>query len=353
MNQNQIEKIEKCVLNLKEKKSKIYLFVQDTKGNAKASLSYIYNVGMALLENGFNPIMLHEKPDYVGVGEWLGEDYMEKLPHKTVEGQNLEISPDDFIIIPELFGYILPQIQKVTCGKIVLCQSYDYILETLTPGQTWNQFGFFKCITTSEAQKELIEGVMRGVTYDIVEPFISDEFKLQTLPPKPIIAIHAREQRDSVNLIKKFYLKFPQYRWVTFRDMRGLTQKQFADALQDCFLSVWIDEESSYGTFPLESMKSGIPVLGLTPNLLPNWMTSDNGVWVNNKLQMADFIADFLQNWLEDNINENLFVEMEKTVEKLPSKENFNKNVVELFEKYINTRLSSFEEQIEKLKETV
>jgi hypothetical protein len=353
MNQNQIEKIEKCVLNLKEKKSKIYLFVQDTKGNAKASLSYIYNVGMALLENGFNPIMLHEKPDYVGVGEWLGEDYMEKLPHKSVEGQNLEISPDDFIIIPELFGYILPQIQKVTCGKIVLCQSYDYILETLTPGQTWNQFGFFKCITTSEAQKELIEGVMRGVTYDIVEPFISDEFKLQTLPPKPIIAIHAREQRDSVNLIKKFYLKFPQYRWVTFRDMRGLTQKQFADALQDCFLSVWIDEESSYGTFPLESMKSGVPVLGLTPNLLPNWMTSDNGVWVNNKLQMADFIADFLQNWLEDNINENLFVEMEKTVEKLPSKENFNKNVVELFEKYINTRLSSFEEQIEKLKETV
>jgi hypothetical protein len=82
-------------------------------------------------------------------------------------------------------------------------------------------------------------------------------------------------------------------------------------------------------------------------------MTSDKGVWFNNKLQMADFIADFLQNWLEDNINENLFVEMEKTVEKLPSKENFNKNVVELFEKYINTRLSSFEEQIEKLKETV
>jgi glycosyltransferase involved in cell wall biosynthesis len=133
--------------------------------------------------------------------------------------------------------------------------------------------------------------------------------------------------------------------------MRGLTQNEFANALKDCFLSVWVDETSGYGTFPLESMKTGVPVLGLTPNLLPHWMTPENGVWVNNKTQISDFVADFLQNWLEDNVNENLYEEMKKTVNNLPTKENFEEKTLQLFENYINVRLTSFEEQLEKIKE--
>ena len=89
---NRIEKLEKSIETLKEKKARIYLFVQDTKGNPKASVRYTYQIGLALLKNGYNPIILHEKPDYSGVAEWLSEDYME-LPHKSIEGQNLEVSP--------------------------------------------------------------------------------------------------------------------------------------------------------------------------------------------------------------------------------------------------------------------
>ena len=100
MNKEQISKLEQSVQNMKDKKSRIYLLVQDTKGNAKASISYIYNLGMALLNEGYNPIILHEKPDYTGVSGWLGESYMTSLPHKSIEGQNLEVSPEDFIVIP-------------------------------------------------------------------------------------------------------------------------------------------------------------------------------------------------------------------------------------------------------------
>jgi hypothetical protein len=96
-------------------------------------------------------------------------------------------------------------------------------------------------------------------------------------------------------------------------------------------------------------MKCGIPVLGLTPNLVPGWMNSDNGLWVNNKIQLVDYVADFLQNWLEDNLNGSLFESMEKTVDELPSKETFDERVITLFDGYLNTRLSSFEEQLNKL----
>jgi hypothetical protein len=96
-------------------------------------------------------------------------------------------------------------------------------------------------------------------------------------------------------------------------------------------------------------MKSNVPVLGLVPNVVPEWMSENNGLWINNKTQMVDFIADYLQNWLEDNVNENLFIEMKKTIDSLPTKETFEKDSVSLFEKYISTRRESFEEQLSKL----
>ena len=352
MNTEQISKIKTSIDNLKEKKSRIYFLVQDTKGNAKASMAYIYRLALTLKNNGYNAIILHEKVDYTGVSTWLGEEYMENLQHKPIEGENLEVSPEDLIIIPELFGFVMSQLTKMPCGKIVLCQAYDHILETLQPGATWTQLGFLKCIITSDYQKDLVEGLMRNISFDILPPYISETFEKQILPPNPIIAIHSREQRESINIIKSFYIKYPQYRWVTFRDMRGLSEQEFASVLKDSFLSVWIDETSSYGTFPLESMKVGVPVIGLTPNLVPTWMNENNGVWVNNKIQILDFIADFLQNWLEDNVKQDLYTEMLKTVENLPSKTDFETKTVELFSGYINTRATSFEEQLSKLETT-
>jgi len=352
MDQETLKKLEKSIENLKDKSARIYFIVQDTKGNAKASLSYIYRMALSLKRNGFNPIMLHEKPDYTGVESWLGEEFMAELPHKAIEGQNLEISPEDFIVVPELYGFIMPQLEKLPCAKIVLCQSYDYMLETLQPGQTWAQLGFFKCITTSELQKDYISNIMKGVTFDIIEPVISDKFRKQELPPKPIIAIHTRDHRDTLTLIKSFYLKFPQYRWVTFRDLRGLSEQEFANALQDCFLSVWIDPNGGFGTFPLESMKSGVPVIGKIPNLFPQWMNEDNGIWIREHNQIVDFVSDFLQNWLEDNINEELFSEIEKTSSNYSDFSKFESSVVDKFGKYMTTRFESFTEQLNKVETT-
>lgn len=85
------------------------------------------------------------------------------------------------------------------------------------------------------------------------------------------------------------------------------------NTLKDCCLSVWIDNESSFGTFPLESMKCGVPVIGKVPDLMPEWMSEENGVWIADKNMIVDFISDFLQNWLEDNLNEDMFVKMEET----------------------------------------
>ncbi len=348
MNTEQIEKLERSINNMKEKKSRIYFIVQDTKGNAKASVRYIYQMAMALRKDGYNSIILHEKPEYYGVSEWLGEEYM-TLVHRAIEGTSLEVSPDDLIIVPEIYGFIMDQITKLPCGKIVLSQAYDHVFETLQPGQTWAQLGFYKCITTSNKQKELIESVMRNVSVEVIEPCISETFQKNEFPPKTIINIHTRDHRDTTNLIKTFYAKFPQYRWITFRDLRGLSEVEFANAMKDSFISIWVDQTSSFGTFPLESMKMGIPVLGLVPDNVPTWMNEDNGLWVNNKTIIVDVLADFIQNWLEDNINPELFENMQRTVDSVKTLDQFTEDTLELFTKIFDVRITSFEDQLEKL----
>ena len=70
---------------------------------------------------------------------------------------------------------------------------------------------------------------------------------------------------------------------------------------------------------------------------------------LNFEEKMVDFVADFLQNWLEDNVNPNLYEEMIKTVENLSTKKEFDEVSVKLFNDYVNTRLTSFEEQLTKL----
>jgi hypothetical protein len=272
------------------------------------------------------------------------------LPHSPIEGKNLEISPEDFIIIPEIFGFIMEQVKDLPCAKIVLCQAYDHMMETLQPGFGWGNYGFYKCITTSEFQKDYISTVMRNISIDILPPVISDKFKKSKFPQKPIVAVHSRDQRKTLNFIKTFYLRFPQYRWITFRDLRGLSEEDFSTFLKDCFLSVWIDETSGYGTFPLESMKCGVPVIGKVPSLFPHWMNEDNGLWLGEETKLCDFTADFIQNWLEDNIKPELYDKMDETVSTLITKEEFETNINNLFSGYIKTRETSFIEQLNKLK---
>jgi glycosyltransferase involved in cell wall biosynthesis len=132
--------------------------------------------------------------------------------------------------------------------------------------------------------------------------------------------------------------------------MRGITQKDFANFLKDSFVSVWVDSESAFGTFPLESMITGTPVIGKIPSLKPDWMTENNGVWTHQFNEIVDILSSFTQNWLEDNISENLYDEMSNTAKEFQNRETYETNIVTLFDSYFTKRLELFSEQLEKIK---
>lgn len=341
--------LEESIARLDKHESNIYVLVQDTKGNAKASIKFSYDVVRTLNENGFNAFVLVENKEYGGVSAWLPMEY-EETPTKVIEDGDLEVRPDDLVVVPELYAHVMEQIGEMPCNKVVLSQSYDYIFETLKPGATWNTFGFNRTITTGFEQKQYLTDLFKKQKVDVITPQISDMFRKSDKPQKPIIAIHTRDQRDTMKMIKAFYVKYPQYKWVTFRDMRGLSMEEFSDALRESCLSVWVDDISSFGTYPLESMKSGVPVIGKIPTMRPEWMTDENGIWTIDNNQMVDLIAAVFKGWLEDKIPHEMYEDMDKTVSQYTTK-NFTETTLNTFTNILRERKETLEFTVDKFKE--
>lgn len=337
--------IKDAVSSLEKKEFRIYFFVMDTKGNPVASLANIYEHARLLRELGYDAQILHEKSDYTPVGVSLGEVYAE-IPHVSIDKQQLKVNTQDFIVIPEIFANVMEQTAKLPSKRIIFAQSYDYIFEMLMPGKNWSEYGITDVITTTEKQKDYIENLfLKKVKAEVIPVSIPSYFKPSDKPKKPIIAVSTRDQRDLVKIYKAFYLKYPHLKWVSFRDMRGLPREIFAKSLAESCLAIWVDDTSSFGTFPIEAIKSNVPVLGKVPNMVPEWMSDKNGLWTHDILAISDLAANYFQAWLEDGEPQELYDEMSK-MKDLYTVEQQKEKVKEVYEKI-------FAERINELKATL
>lgn len=333
--------IKEAISSLEKKDFRIFFFVMDTKGNVIASLANIYEHVKTLRELGYDAQILHEKNDYTPIGNLLGDGY-DNLPHVSIESQQLKVNSQDFIIIPEIFSNVMEQTSKLPSKRVVFVQSYDYILEMLVPGKNWADYGIKDVITTNDKLKEHVENLFnRTVKTEVIPVSIPEYFKSSDKPKKPIISIVTRDQRDLVKIYKTFYLKYPHLKWVSFRDMRGLSRENFAKSLSESCLAIWVDPISSFGTFPLESIQSNVPVLGLIPHITPEWMTDKNGLWTYDPNAIADLAANYFQTWLEDNEPSELYEEMEKSKRYTLSEQ--KEKIKEVYERIFTDRIKELE----------
>lgn len=324
-------KLETVLKELKNKEANFYFFTLDTKGNPTAGVANIYEHVKVLTELGYNAHILHEKNDYrlngdedgMGIKEWLGEEYS-KLSHVSIESQELQVKASDFMVIPEIFASIMDQVKDMPCKKIVFAQSPEYMFEVLPIGKRWTiDYGFNDVITTSERVSEHVKSHFPDANTHIVPVSIPEYFKNSDKPKKPIVTLVARNQSDVIKITKSFYLQYPLYKWITFKELRGLSRKQFAQELGESCLAVWVDDLSGFGTFPIEAMECKTPVIGKMPNILPEWMevkdedgnpmVKDNGIWTNTTNNIPELIGRYLKLYLEDAEPSEILENMEKT----------------------------------------
>jgi hypothetical protein len=349
MNNNEnIEKINTALGRLEDSKSIVYFLTYDTKNNARASVKYIYDLALTLNQNGITSKILVEDSTYVGVESWLGDKYKE-LEVVSIKEDKVEINIDDAVVVPEYYTNTLQKLSNIKCIKVLLIQQREYIYENLPIGSRFSDFGFDKIITTTEQSKKYLMEYFPESLVFIVPPIIEDIFSPSLLTLKPYVAISVRDRSIQRKIISEFYLKFPQLRWITFRDMVQMSYEEFSNNLKECMVSLWVDDDSTFGTFPLESMKCDVPVIGKIPDTEPDWL-SENGMWTYDGNKLVDILGTYILAWIEGvELTQEVKDKMKDTL--LPYKKDITENnILSVFNSFKNKRIETFKLTLDKLK---
>ena len=337
-----------AITKLGNKDFGLYFFTVDSHGNALAAIANIYEQVKILNGLGYKATILHEKEDYTGVADWLGQEYAD-LPHVAITSQQLKVGGQDFIIIPEVFSKVMEQVKNLPAKKIAMVQAYDYILELIEPGISWAHFDIKDAICTSEKAGRYVKSLFPSTNIEVIPVSIPTFFKGSDKPRIPEVAIMTRSQQDAAKIIKSFYLQYPMYKWIGIPEVRGLSREQAAERIGKSCLAVWVDDISGFGTFPLECMEAGTPVIGKVPNLVPEWMETtkedgsvvikNNGIWTQNILEIPELMAKYLQAWLEDNEPQEIIDGMNASTGQYTS-EKQNEAVGNVYDKLVRNRIT-------------
>jgi len=365
----QVKKIKLSLDRLVNKKSK-FLFVVPESQSPVASVYEIYFHATVVKNLGYEVIIMVEKGDYVPP-TWIEKELTDHK-HMSMADPKLMVGPEDIMIIPEVYSNVMEQTKNLPCLRVGLLQSVDYMISALIPGTDWASFGIQNVITTSQTLKEWLEtfygqGKFDIKTYNIGIP---EYFEKSSAPQKPVVSVIGRNANEISKFVKLFFAKYPEYNWVTFDPMltkskppQPMRRVDFAKRLRENFAAVWIDRIASFGTFPLECMKSGTIPVCLKPDIMPEYMIErdeegkvvkavDNaGLWTDNYYNLPILLGDALIKFLDDSIPSDLYDSMEKIASKYNQKDS-EARLIEIYEGLVNKRVVLFNNAIQSVTDT-
>ncbi len=346
--------------NIKNKKNKVMFFVPDLGMIPSGAVYEIYFHATVVKSMGYDVKILLEtsksaKPESV-------EPELMEFEHISMDTARLTVSPEDVLVIPEIFTNVMEQTKNLPCVRVVLLQSVDNAMRALLPGTDWTSFGIKNVITTSSIMKLFLDEFFGSAkfnvkTYNVSVPdyFIKNEMK------RPVVSVFVRNEGDLERVIKLFYSKFPQFRWLTFEPMQTdskppkyLRRKDFAEKLGKNFAAIWLDRLATHAQFPLECMKVGTVPISLKPDITPEYIIQNDkyiensGVWTSDLYAIPALLADTLRKFLDDDLPEALFQTMDTIVSKY-TPETSKSQLSEIYSGLLSERLELFQKTLDTL----
>jgi len=301
----------------------------------------------AIIFDKFNPSWLGSLREDVSM-RCLAEGELTYSDGTTEKIESLMMNPEDIMIIPEGFPNIMENTAQLPCKRIVMAQSWYYILSGLKVGQKWQHFGIKDVISISDGITEFLNTVMPGLNVKNYKQAIDRElFNVsENIADKaPMISYMPgrgpESQMKTNTVIRTFYEFFPHYRWVRFAQLQGLSKEDFASQLKTSALALYTDEVAGFGTFPLEAMACGTHVVGWTPFGSKEYINEDNGFWAVNGdvFQLAELIGMALDRYFSGLLDsEEVSKEYEKTLSEY-TKEKEVESVLNIYKEINNERI--------------
>ena len=366
-----LSRIEKSISAIKNKESVLYFFVADAKNTPNAKMEYVYELAYTLHEKKYNVCILYqldneytekelsdlirkeqpidERRKFVGVSGWLGEKYG-KLKHLNIANGTWQVSPHDFLFIPEAFAGLMKETynKRVPCKRYAIVQNFRHITEFIPFGDQWATYGITDAIVTTQKQCDLLKSVFKYVNTYLIPPYIPEYFRKPLTAKKLIVNVVSKTQEDAEHIVKMFYWKYRLFNFVPFRFLSGLPREKYAELLKESAITVWVDQDSSFGNNAIESIRCGNIIIGKMPDIIPDWMVDEkgdllpNGLWVDDINAIPDILASVVNEWIEDEVSPKIYEEMTKTDKKYGFDE-WSQNVDNMIEDVFKKTLNEFE----------
>lgn len=350
-----IARIEKELKKFDEKDFNIYFYVIDTKGVPSGSLLYIYKMAYELQEMGYSVTMLHNEKEFVGISQWAEEKYA-NLKHAKTNDRGITVSPSDFLIIPEIYTDIMSQTRDLPCKRVMLLQNFDYLTRIIPVGVHPYEYGVTDAIVNTEYNEKFLRNNLPRMSVSTIRPGISSSvFRMNSKPKKMIVNFAVKDANDASRIVKPFFWKYPQLKWVTFAQLQNLPQEIFSDALRDAAITIVVDDTTSFAYSALEALKTGNIVICKIPENTPEWMLkndelSDAIVWVDNLDEVPDLLANLVAMWVRDDVPAELYNEIDEAA-KLHTMDDMREDIKKVFvDKFFVERRKEIEDALERVK---
>jgi glycosyltransferase involved in cell wall biosynthesis len=331
----------------------LYEPIQNNKASLEAS-------NKAKMKGAKEPVLIFDKFNPTWLGELKEEIKMRPLAegvltysdNTTEEVSKLMLSAEDVMIIPEGFPNVMEKTSKLPCKRIVMAQSWYYVLSGMKVGQKWQHFGIKDVISVSDGITEYLNTIMPGLNIKNYKQSI--DRSLFNVPEnisekKPMISyMPGRGQESQMktnNIIRTFYEFYPHYRWIRFAPLQGMNKEDFSKQLKSSAVALYTDDIAGFGTLPLEAMACGTHVVGWTPFGSKEYINENNGFWAVNGdiFQIAELIGYALDRYFSGVLDKK---EVQEQYEKTLSDYTSEKEVESVLNIYNNIT----NERIEELK---
>lgn len=330
--------------------------IYEPQQNNKASLEATQKARLkgakdpVIIFDKFNPTWLGDLKEEIDV-RCLAEGVLTYTDGTSETVESLKMNPEDILIIPEGFPNIMENTSQLPCRRVVMAQSWYYVLSGMKVGQKWQHFGIKDVISVSDGITEYLNTIMPGLNIKNYKQGI--DRTLFNVPEKisdkaPMISYMPgrgpESQMKTNTVIRTFYEFYPHYRWIRFAPLQGLTKEQFAQQLKNSAIALYTDEVAGFGTLPLEAMASGTHVVGWTPFGSKEYVNEKNGFWAVNGdvFQLAELIGMALDRYFSGVLDsEEVQKEYERTLSEY-TREKEVESVLNIYNTIKNERIEEF-----------
>lgn len=258
------------------------------------------------------------------------------------------INPEDIIIVPESFVNILKEYQQYEFTKIVIAQSYTYILPSLIHNN-YHHYNIDAIISVSNYITQFLKYGIQEQTpiYNLKQGINRNIFYPEPLHEKtPIIGVlrgrGPETQLKIINIIRLFYRIAPHMSYVTFVPLENYSQKEYAMMIRKYMALFIYDDIAGFGTAPLEAMATHTRPIAINTPAYNEYATPQNGKWINPENIM--YITEQLTNEIENIISAqyvdtNIEQQYEETLKNYTI-ENEKKQITEIFQQIKQNKIN-------------